>query len=334
MLFALFLKGMNQIINFMLKRKVLPIVLIILFAGSFWAFKSMGEDGTPLTQQQKILTSLAAIIEKDHYSPKQINDNFSKEIFKKYLKEIDVDKYIFLQSDINALKQYETHIDDELHGASLQFMPAVNELFNKRLQESSGIYKEVLSKPFDFTADETFTIDRDKINWPSNEAERKDRWRKKIKYLVLERYASLLEERTTNKDKKDFVVKTDKVLEKDARDKVIKLMDKNAERLKIKFNDNERFNLFINTITSYMDPHSDYFPPIEKRSFDELMSGRFFGIGASLKDEDGVIRQLQIIQLLKNAADIVIDILDHAVNIGHFLGQAFLGIGLRVYLVD
>ena len=112
--------------------------------------------------QQKILTSLAAIIEKDHYSPKQIDDNFSKEIFKKYLKEIDVDKYIFLQSDINALKKYETHIDDELHGASLQFMPSVNQLFNKRIEESSGIYKEVLSKPFDFGTDETFTIDRDR----------------------------------------------------------------------------------------------------------------------------------------------------------------------------
>ena len=39
-----------------------------------------------------------------------------------------------------------------------------------------------------------------------------------------------------------------------------------------------------------MDPHTTFFPPIEKRSFDEQMSGRFYGIGASLKNDEGAIR--------------------------------------------
>ena len=39
-----------------------------------------------------------------------------------------------------------------------------------------------------------------------------------------------------------------------------------------------------------MDPHTDYFPPVAKRSFDEDMSGRFYGIGAQLKDDDGKIK--------------------------------------------
>jgi carboxyl-terminal processing protease len=40
-----------------------------------------------------------------------------------------------------------------------------------------------------------------------------------------------------------------------------------------------------------MDPHTTFFPPLEKRSFDEQMSGRFYGIGASLRnDEGGAIR--------------------------------------------
>ena len=115
-------------------------------------------------------------------------------------------------------------------------------------------------------------------------------WRKKLKFLTLERYTDLLDQREKNKDKKDFVVKTNAELEKEAREKVSKIMDKNFERMKLKFNDDDRFNLFINTITAYMDPHSDYFPPLEKRSFDEQMSGKFFGIGASLKEEEGNIK--------------------------------------------
>ena len=46
----------------------------------------------------------------------------------------------------------------------------------------------------------------------------------------------------------------------------------------------------VNTITETMDPHTTFFPPVEKRYFDEQMSGRFFGIGASLGEEDGNIK--------------------------------------------
>ncbi|HLO81479.1 MAG TPA: carboxy terminal-processing peptidase, partial [Chitinophagaceae bacterium] len=133
-------------------------------------------------------------------------------------------------------------------------------------------------------------VDGDKLDWPVNEAARKDNWRKKLKYLALERYADLLDAREQNKTTQGFVVKTDAELEKDARDKVNTIMVRNFERLKNKFNEEERFNMLVNTITTTMDPHTSFFPPIEKRYFDEQMSGRFFGIGASLRAEDGNIK--------------------------------------------
>jgi carboxyl-terminal processing protease len=96
--------------------------------------------------------------------------------------------------------------------------------------------------------------------------------------MTLERYSDLLEQRDGYKEKKqDSLVKSDVELEKEARQKVMKIMERNFDRLKVKFTDEERFNMFVNTITDYMDPHSNYFPPVEKRSFDEQMSGRFFG---------------------------------------------------------
>ncbi len=279
----------------MLKRKVLPVVLIVLFAGVFWAFQSQGGNGSSLTTQQKLLTTLGIILEQNHYNPKEINDNFSKEIFKKYLAAVDPDKNIFLQADVNALKKYETTLDDEIHGAPIQFVPAVGDIFLKRTQEVTDLYKQILDKPFDFTINEEIVVDGDKLDFASTDSQRRDMWRKKLKFLTLERYTELIDTREKNKDRKDsigkaFVVKTNAELEKDARDKVAKLMDKNFERMKVKFNEEERFNLFLNTITSFMDPHSDYFPPIEKRSFDEQMSGKFFGIGAALKEEDGNIK--------------------------------------------
>lgn len=276
----------------MLKRKVLPVVLIVLFAAIFWAFQTQGGNGTSLTTQQKILTTLGTIIEQNHFKPKPINDNFSAQIFQKFLAAVDPDKNIFLQSDINSLKKYENTIDDEIHGSSIQFVPAVDSIYNKRMKEVMSMYKDMLSKPFDFTSNEEITVDGSKLNFPANEEQRKDLWRKKLKFLTLERYSELIDQRDKLKARKDTVVvaKSNADLEIEAREKVAKSVNKNFDRLKLKFNDDDRFNLFINTITSYMDPHSDYFPPVEKRSFDEQMSGKFYGIGASLKEEDGSIK--------------------------------------------
>ncbi len=274
----------------MLNRKVLPLVLVMIVAGVFWAFRSQGENGKSLTNQQKILTTLGSLIEQNHYSPKPIDDNFSKEIFKRFLQSLDPDKNILLKTDLQSLRKFEGTIDDEIHGATIQFIPAVNDIYTKRLAEVSVLYKEILKAPFDFKKDEQIVLDHEKTLNAANDAERKDMWRKKLKFMALERYTDLLDQQEKNKDKKDFVKKTEAQLELEAREKVSKIMDKTFDRLKVKFTDDERFNMFINTITSFQDPHSDYFPPIEKRSFDEQMSGTFFGIGASLREEEGTIK--------------------------------------------
>ncbi|HEX6180109.1 MAG TPA: carboxy terminal-processing peptidase, partial [Chitinophagaceae bacterium] len=88
----------------------------------------------------------------------------------------------------------------------------------------------------------------------------------------------------------NYVAKSNEQLEKEARERALKIMDRYFDRLKLKMTDDDRFNIFVNTITESMDPHTTFFPPVEKRYFDEQMSGRFFGIGASLRDEDGQIK--------------------------------------------
>ena len=50
------------------------------------------------------------------YSPKNIDDQFSKEVFKKFLSEEDAEKKIFLKSDIQELSKYQTQLDDEILG--------------------------------------------------------------------------------------------------------------------------------------------------------------------------------------------------------------------------
>ncbi|MGZ8551529.1 MAG: carboxy terminal-processing peptidase, partial [Chitinophagaceae bacterium] len=151
------------------------------------------------------------------------------------------------------------------------------------------------AKPFDFTIDEEVLLDGDKLEYAGSAAAVKERWRKKVKFLTLERYADLLDIREKNKGKEGFVVKTDAELEKDAREKVKKIIDRLFERFRFKFSDDDKFNVFVNAITNTMDPHTEFFPPVDKRYFDEEMSGRFFGIGAQLQYDEGNIKISSIV---------------------------------------
>ncbi|HEX9508881.1 MAG TPA: carboxy terminal-processing peptidase [Puia sp.] len=276
----------------MISKRNLPIVLLILGAGVFVAFRTLGIGENPPTKNEKILHNVGEYLMEIHYSPKNIDDKFSKEIFAKYLADVDVEKNVLLQSDIEALRgKYETKIDDEILGKStIQFVPAVSEIYKKRIAETELIYKDILSRPFDFSTDENVDQNYDKVEFPKNEAERRESWRKRLKYLTLERYSDLLDQQEAGKNKPGFVARSNEDLEKEAREKALKVMDRFYERLKVKVTDDDRFNMFVQTIVQSMDPHTDYFPPVEKRYFDEQMSGHFFGIGASLREEDGNIK--------------------------------------------
>ena len=274
--------------------KRLPIVIMMVVAGSFLAFKTMG-TGTrtttnPPSKYEQILKLVGEMLSQAHYSPQDLNDAFSKKVFKKFMADLDPDKNMYLQSDIKALKKFETKIDEEVKGAPVEFFLEAGKVFNKRMEESSVVYNEILAKPFDFTIDEEVILDAEKLDYAATDAERKDRWRKKLKYMTMERYVDLQDVREKNKGKEGFVIKTDAELEKDARDRVKKIMDRTFERFRLKFTDDDKFNLFVNAITTTMDPHTEFFPPVDKRYFDEEMSGTFFGIGASLQYDDGNIK--------------------------------------------
>lgn len=278
-------------------RKGLILIAIVLFGGLFFAFRTIGhkESNNLVTLQQRLLNAVGALLEQEHYSPKPINDAFSKQIFTTYLDQLDGDKSLFLQADINELKKYENSIDDEIHGATLQFQPAVSMIYEKRVNEAIQLYKEIVSKPFDFSVDESVQLDGEKLNFAVNEAERKDRWRKKIKYYTLERFVDLVEEREKNKNKAGYISKPDDSLESEARSKVTKSIERSFNRIKTSYTEEERFNAFVNVVTNLMDPHTDYFPPVEKRGFDEKMSNQFYGIGAQLQQDDNGIKIASVV---------------------------------------
>lgn len=282
----------------MMSKRFIPVALLLIAASFFIAFQSQGRnegDENPKARYAKILRNVGILLEEGHYSPKKIDDAFSKSVFKTFLEQLDGDKSVLLQADINSFKPYETVVDDEIHGADIQSFFAVNTVYQKRLDEVSQIYTEVLARPMDFTTNETVEMDPEKRNFPASEKERYEYLRKSVKYAVLDRYVSMQEDQVKSKDKKEFVAKADSTLEREARDMVSRQLSRYMTTRKNRETSDENFSTFVNAITTTMDPHTTYFPPVDLRTFNESMRGSFYGIGAQLMEEDGKIKITSLI---------------------------------------
>lgn len=271
---------------------IIPITLLVI-TGSTLAFETFHRRTDPPGKYEVIITLVGQIIKEGHYQPKPFDDHFSKQVFDKYFGVLDKDKLFFLQSDIDQLKKYETEIDDEIQNGSVAFFRRVNDLYKQRMPEAAALYTRLLAQPFNFTKDEKILLDEEKLTYPKNSQEREEAWRKMLKYRTLEKLVDLQEERS--KLKVDSLKKSDAALEAEARNKVKKLYDRYFERLKNKFSDDDRFSFYVNAITATMDPHTDFFPPVEKRYFDEQMAGKFYGIGALLREDDGKVKIASIV---------------------------------------
>jgi carboxyl-terminal processing protease len=265
---------------------------VVLLGVVLIAFKTFDKQNgeLPEVRHRKLLSTIGHLLETEHYSPRKIDDEFSRDVFNGFLKTLDPEKNIFLNTDIQALQIYQNKIDEEIHGADILFEPAVSAIYEKRLVEARKIFETIIQTPFDFNIDDSVLLDIENKKAPINEEDRYKNWYQILKYKSLDRYANLVEDRERNKTKEKFVVKADSTLEREARGTVKKEYAKRFERLEKTFDKEKRFETFLNTITGLMDPHTDYFAPVEKRSFTEQMSGTFYGIGAQLTQDDNGIK--------------------------------------------
>ena len=283
---------MQNIMTYVKQNKWKVFATVFLFGALFFAFNTVKSENqeSPELRQRKLLSTIGQLLESEHYSPRNIDDAFSKEVFNAYLKALDPEKNTFLQTDLDGLTKYSTTIDDEIHGATISFQPAVSRIYEIRIKETQALFNQIMDKPFDFSKDDSVLLNTDKLGYPKDEVERAKRWEMLLKYRTIERYASLIDEREKNKGKEKFAIKNDSTLEAESRAYIKKSYKKRLESFEKTFTKEKRFELFLNAITGLMDPHTDYLAPIEKRSFTEQMSGVIYGIGAQLTQDDFGIR--------------------------------------------
>ncbi len=276
-----------------MKRNIITIATVLILIATAISATVYIADHKDKVLMKVISQSLNA----GHYQPKEMNDEFSSNVFHLFLKRVDYNKRFLLQEDIDQLKVYENKIDDQVKNRDFTFFNKTEAILKQRLKEAKEIYPDILAAPFDFTKQEDFEIDPEKRPYMSTKEELKELWRKYLKFETLKKLYQAHELNKSAKEKNDTVIeiKNFEQLEKEAREKVLKTQNDFFARIE-KLEKKDWMNTYFNTITNVYGPHTGYYPPKDKENFDISMSGKFEGIGASLRETpDGYIKVVKII---------------------------------------
>jgi len=258
-------------------------ISLIALSLSFTAIHANKNIKNTDPEKDKILVYvLKNILTRGHFVVKDMNDNFSEQVYTSFIEGLDPSKRYFTQKDLKEFSKFKYEIDNQLLEDDVSFYNTVYANFTKKIKNAKSYYGELLAQPFRFNKNETIDIDYDKVPFAENENQLIDYWRKQLKLNVLSRVQNKIEKQD-DKIKKDSKIKKKsfKYLEKEARAEVLKNMDELYLRIE-ELEHEDWFSTFLNSVVGAFDPHTTYMAPRTKERFDQDMSGKLEGIGARL----------------------------------------------------
>lgn len=277
---------------------IIGIFLGLILIVGFKPAKS--ESNNPVNERENaIVRSTIAYIDRMHFDPRPLDDEFSKDAFDNYLKYLDSGKRILTQKEVDDLKKYRLLVDDLVNVGSLELLELGITLTDNGTKRAENFYKEIINQSeFDFSSNGSIELDSDKKDFAKNEKELKEVWYNLLKYEVLTRYARDKEKQEKDlkeaKDGQEVTILTDKELYDKACDNVKKVFDRWFNSMN-KMKREDKFSIYLNAITESFDPHTNYYTPKNKDDFNSSMSGIIKGIGATLRTDEEYTKVMSIV---------------------------------------
>jgi carboxyl-terminal processing protease len=228
-------------------------------------------EDLPILQQEAqhsvAAKRISTLFTRAHYKEVDLNDALSEKVYDRYLRSLDRNRNVFLQSDIDTFVAYQDEFDEALARGNLQI--AYN-MFNKSLLRRVERYEYALSlldKPFNFEqAGDKYYYDREDEPWAQTEAELNEFWRQRVKYDAL-----------------------NLTIAGKTWDEAKELLTKRYERAIKRLKQTESEDVFQTTMNAFarsIEAHTSYLSPRNAERFQMDMNLSFEGIGAVLQSED------------------------------------------------
>ena len=217
-----------------------------------------------------------------HYAPKPIDNHYSLSVWKNFIHHLDPNHILFLQSDLYNLAAHQQSIDEQLKTGSTAFFDAVMKIYRNRIAEVQLLYPEILSSSMQPDKKEIFDPNRKQQPFPSSLEERKDSWRKMLKYEFLKKYIAA----------KQAMEKNGKVINQSlpaslvARIKasIRQQYDGSFSQQLTGKSITEKFYQYVNIIAMQMDPHSVFILPDIDRAPPGFDNKPYYSVGLKLSE--------------------------------------------------
>ena len=271
------------------------LLLLLPLTSLIFCFNSPKNEDEKM---QTIMVSIKNTLSYLHYSPKPINDAYSKDVYKVYFESVDPGKRFFTQDDMSEFQKHETKLDDYFNTGELVFFNQTYNRFLQRVDEVDKIAQDILKNPINFDEDESIFLDAKTNKFPANQNELKNEWKKYIKYNILQEIETYSAREEAQRKKKDSVIAhklqdtiklnvlSDQEKQVKATGEVKDMLTNYFRRVK-KRKKMDWFSVYMNAYTEVFDPHTNYFSPKDKNDFDVNFKGEVIGIGAIIQEKKG-----------------------------------------------
>ena len=209
-----------------------------------------------------------------HYKIVDVNDDFAKNVIGRLMNYLDMNHSLYTQSEVDSIYAHTKSILNGINKCELDYPYSLyNENIKKRYQKYKFMIDNV-SENLDLNTNETIALDRTKAPFAKTEDDLKSLWEAELKN---EFETQLLNGKTkaqaVERIKNRYIV---------------------AMRRISQYSSEDVFSAFENSFAAAIDPHTNYFGPVESENFNDDMNLSLEGIGAVLSQEDEYTVILQI----------------------------------------
>ncbi len=264
----------NLMLTFFPRRLLFAILPLALISAGLRADIADPPPLQPTVSQLLETELITGFLTEYHYGKPTLNDALSRKTLAQYIESIDPGRSYFLQSDIDKFSAYETRLDDYLRASNPEPAFVIFRVFRQRLHERVEHAKRLLERDFDFTVDESYEYDRSDSLWATSREQLDEIWRKRVKNDVLSlRLAGQRQDKLTDT----------------LRGRYVRLGSQTDQ-----YRTEDVYQLFMNSFTQSIEPHTAYLLPRASEDFEIRMSLSLEGIGAVLQSENEhtVIREI------------------------------------------
>jgi carboxyl-terminal processing protease len=234
----------------------------------------------------ELLSKINALIQREHYHPKPVDDSLSVYVFDTFMDGLDENRNLFTKKEYQKLCKNRLNIDNYIVQNDCSFMNDFVSMYQFALERKKNIIEKIRSEVLEYDGKDTVKFSKKRFPFELESKDFERVWKKRMKFDILEdisKLSSNLDSLNQNFSRLEEISKA-KIFENNIC-KINNILDgKNGIGISLQ---NDLLNIFC----TYFDPHTNYFSQDARSSFMSSLStsGLSLGLNVTVNEKEEMI---------------------------------------------